>query len=208
MHNLSADLVEQTLEAHTTLLREPAPRGASLEALNEIVTRMEAIERRVNGLEREMPKDMATIVVFSGDFDKLMAAFIIASGAAAMGTDVNMFFTFWGLSAIKNARQFRGKTITEKMLSVMLPVGSAGTSKMNMLGLGPQFFKYMMKQKNVQTLGDLMDIAIEMEVEMTACQMSMDVMGIRREELMDGVKFAGVGAYLGDAIESRITLFI
>ena len=173
-----------------------------------LLERLQTLENKVAQLEEEMPQDKATIVVFSGDMDRLIAAFIVASGAAAMGTEVNLFFTFWGLSALRQTRSFRSKTIPEKMLAAMLPVGPGGTSKMNMLGIGPKFFNYVMKQRNVETLDDLIETAKDMEVRLVACQMSMGIMGITEDELMDGVEFGGVAAYLGDACESRVTLFI
>jgi peroxiredoxin family protein len=154
--------------------------------------------------------DRVTMVVFSGDLDKLMAAFIVATGAAAMGMEVSMFFTFWGLAAVKKKAQYKGKPLTEKMMAVMLPSGPdrVGTSKMNMLGLGPAFFKMIMGKKKVQSLPELIELAREMEVKMVACEMSMDVMGIKREELIDGLEYGGVATYLGDASDSKVTLFI
>lgn len=174
----------------------------------QLLARITELEAKVARLQQEMPKDKATIVVFSGDFDRLIAAFIIASGAAAMGTEVQLFFTFWGLHALRTARTFKHKTLPEKLLSAMLPVGPGGTSKMNMLGIGPKFFKYIMKQRNVETLEDLIETAKDLEVKLVACQMSMGIMGISADELMDGVEFGGVAAYLGEACESRVTLFI
>ena len=152
----------------------------------------------------------ATIVVFSGDMDKLIAAFIISTGAVAMGMDVSMYFTFWGLAALKKRIIIKGKPITEKLMGVMLPSGPAhvGTSKMNMLGMGPAFFKYVMKKKNIETLPDLIALAGEMGVRMVGCQMSMDVMGITQEELIDGLDYGGVTTYLADASDAKITLFI
>lgn len=152
----------------------------------------------------------ATVVAFSGDMDRLMAAFIIATGAAAMGMEASMYFTFWGLAAIKKHTSFKHKKITEKLMSLMLPSGpaSVGTSKMNMFGMGPAFFRHVMKKKNVQTLPELVALAQEMGVRIVACQMSMDVMGITLDELIDGIEYGGVATYLSDARNSRITLFV
>lgn len=186
----------------------PPSAGVSATMLQDALARIGTLESQVAALQAEMPKDKATLVVFSGDMDRLIAAFIIASGAAAMGTEVTMFFTFWGLNALKQSRTFKGKTIPEKMLTAMLPVGPGGTSKMNMLGVGPKFFNYVMKQRNVENLGDLMETAKDLEVSLVACQMSMGIMGITKEELMDGLDYAGVAAYLGEACDSRVTLFI
>jgi peroxiredoxin family protein len=152
----------------------------------------------------------AALIVFSSDLDKVMAAFIIAAGAAAMGMDVTMYFTFWGLSAIRKTTRLRHKSFAEKLTSLMLPSGpgSLGTSKLNLLGMGPAFFKAIMKKKNVQALPDLIALAREAGVRLVACQMSMMMMGIQKEELMDGVRYGGVATYLADARDCGITLFI
>lgn len=173
-----------------------------------IETRLAALESRVTDLAKRVPADRVTLLVFSRDFDKLLTSFIIATGAAAMGSDVSMFFTFWGLTAVKKKTRIRGKTITAKMLSAMLPHGAGGTSQMNMLGIGPAFFRALLKSKKVASLEDLIALARELEVKMTACQMSMDVMGVTSDELMDGVEIGGVATYLQDATDSRTTLFI
>lgn len=154
--------------------------------------------------------DRATLVVFSGDMDRLLAAFVIATGAAAMAMDVSMYFTFWGLTALKKTTSFAGKSLPEKLIAAMLPSGPSrvGTSRLNMLGLGPVFFKMMMQKNHVETLPDLIALARELGVRLIACQMSMGVMGIRKEELIDGLDYGGVGTYLGDASDSKITLFI
>ncbi|MCA9258266.1 MAG: DsrE/DsrF/DrsH-like family protein [Planctomycetales bacterium] len=156
------------------------------------------------------PADRATIVAFSGDMDKLMAAFIIATGAAAMGMEVCLFFTFWGLAAVKKQTLYRGKGILERLMAAMLPSGPhrLSTSKMNFLGAGPTFFKTVMRRKNVTSLPELVELAQELDVKMVACEMSMGVMGVTREEMIEGLEYGGVAAYLGDAAQSKVTLFI
>jgi peroxiredoxin family protein len=178
--------------------------------LDPITARIEEAFARLDDVEADMLTDRATIVVFSGDFDRLIAAFIIATGAVAMGMEVSMYFTFWGLTALKKQTHYAGKTLPEKMVSMMIPsgAGSVGTSRLNMLGMGPAFFKMLMKQNNVETLPDLVKLAKELEVKMIACQMSMGVMGIKEDELMDDIDFGGVATYLGDAGDSKLTLFI
>ena len=156
-------------------------------------------------------KQGKTIVVFDGDMDKVLASFIIANGALAMGRPVTMFFTFWGLTALrKSHRQPVKKTFMEGMFDRMLPRGSGKLklSKMNMGGIGTAMMKGIMKDKNVDSLEDLMKKAMDMGVKIIACSMSMDVMGIRKEELIDGVEIGGVGTYLGEAEESNVNLFI
>ncbi|MBE5985696.1 MAG: pyridine nucleotide-disulfide oxidoreductase, partial [Paenibacillaceae bacterium] len=155
--------------------------------------------------------DGKTLIVFSGDLDKVLASFIIANGAAAMGRPVTMFFTFWGLNALrKEEKQPVKKTLVESMFGVMLPRGSKKLklSKMNMGGMGTAMMKKIMNDKNVDSLETLIKKAMKAGVRIVACTMSMDVMGIRPEELIDGVELGGVGAYLGDAEESNVNLFI
>lgn len=153
-----------------------------------------------------------TIIVFSGDLDKLMAAFIIANGAAAMDDEVTMFFTFWGLTALRRSDSVATarKSRLQKAFSTMLPRGPerAGLSHMNFGGLGPRMMKRVMRQQNVTTLTELIDTAREQGVKFVACTMSMDVMGFAKDELIDGVEFAGVATYLGEADEANVNLFI
>ncbi|MGE4548752.1 MAG: DsrE/DsrF/DrsH-like family protein, partial [Intestinibacillus sp.] len=152
-----------------------------------------------------------TIIVFSGDLDKVLASFIIANGAAAMGRPVTMFFTFWGLNVLrKSEKQPVKKSFMESMFGAMMPRGSKKLklSKMNMGGMGTAMMKKIMNDKNVDSLEALIQKALKASVKIVACTMSMDVMGIKEEELIDGVELGGVGAYLGDAEESNINLFI
>jgi len=152
-----------------------------------------------------------TIIVFSGNLDKVLASFIIANGAAAMGRPVTMFFTFWGLTALRRPEKVKvKKSFMEKMFGAMLPRGTRKLklSRMNMAGMGTGMMKMIMKQKNVDTLEALIQKAMAGGVHLVACTMSMDVMGIHPEELIDGVELGGVGAYLGDAEESNVNLFI
>lgn len=152
-----------------------------------------------------------TIIVFSGDLDKVLASFIIANGAAAMGRPVTMFFTFWGLTALRKAeKQPVRKSLMESMFGAMLPRGSKKLklSKMNMGGMGTAMMKKIMNDKNVDSLEALIQKAMKSGVRIIACTMSMDVMGIKQEELIDGVSLGGVGAYLGEAEESDVNLFI
>ena len=157
------------------------------------------------------PDKGKTIIVFDGDMDKVLASFVIANGALAMGRPVTMFFTFWGLTALRRENKIKlNKTFMEKMFGVMLPRGAKKLklSKMNMGGMGTKMMKKIMKDKNIDSLEDMMKKAMENGVKIIACSMSMDVMGIRPEELIDGVEIGGVGTYLGDAEESDINLFI
>lgn len=151
------------------------------------------------------------MVVFSGDLDKALAAFIIANGAAAMGRHVTIFFTFWGLNVLRKPEKISvRKTFLEKMFGFMMPRGSGRLtlSNMNMLGMGTGMIKYIMKQKNVDTLETLIENAIKNGVKLVACTMSMDLMGIKHEELIEGVDLGGVASFLAASERSDSTLFI
>ena len=150
-----------------------------------------------------------TMVVFSGDLDKAIAAFIIANGALTMGKKVTMFFTFWGLSILKK-KNLAKKSFIEKMFAMMLPKNSQDlpVSKMNFFGIGAKMIRSVMKKKNIMSLEELIKKAIDSGVNITACTMSMDVMGISKEELIDGINYGGVGQYLGEAEKSNNNLFI
>lgn len=155
--------------------------------------------------------DGKTIIVFSGDMDKVLASFVIANGAAAMGRPVTMFFTFWGLNVLrKTEKQNLKKPFIDTMFGKMMPRGATKLklSKMNMGGMGTKLMQKVMKDKNIDSLEDLIKKAMNNGVKMIACTMSMDVMGITRKELIDGIEYAGVGTYLGDAEESNVNLFI
>ena len=152
-----------------------------------------------------------TMIVFDGDLDKAIASFIIATGSAAMGNKVNMFFTFWGLNIIrKNEKINVKKDIIGKMFSMMMPRGSKklSLSKMNFCGIGSKMMRAVMKKKGISSLEELIEEARNQGVKMTACQMSMDVMGITKEELLDGVEIGGVASMLDDNDHSNMNLFI
>ncbi|GGF94536.1 DsrE/DsrF/DrsH-like family protein [Paenibacillus aceti] len=153
----------------------------------------------------------SSMIVFSGDLDKAIASFIIANGAAASGKKVTMFFTFWGLNVIRKPEKVAvSKNMIGRMFGAMMPRGSKklSLSRMNMMGMGAKMIRSVMNNNNVSSLEELIQSAIQQGVEIVACQMSMDVMGIKQEELIDGVKVAGVGYYLGKADQSGINLFI
>jgi CoA-disulfide reductase len=156
-------------------------------------------------------KNGATLVVFSGDLDKAIASFIIATGAASMGKKVTMFFTFWGLNILKSQNKPKvAKDTMEKMFDVMLPShpGKLPLSQMNMMGMGPAMIKQIMKKHNVDDLETLIRNAIDMGVKVVACSMSMELMGIKKEEFIPGVEIGGVASYLGSADNSGLNLFI
>jgi peroxiredoxin family protein len=156
-------------------------------------------------------KNKLTMVVLSGDMDKVMAALIIATGAAASGMEVTMFFTFWGLKAIQKSGTMTGKGLFGKMLGWMNRGGldAIGPSRLNMGGLGRWMFKLMMKQKGVTPLPELYELAVELGVKMMPCQMSMDVMEYDPKDFQDNVTPpVGVATMLEEASESKIQFFI
>lgn len=154
-----------------------------------------------------------SMVVFSGDLDKVLAAMIIANGAAAMDLPVHIFFTFWGLNVLRREGPVHvegKKTMTEGMFGRMMPRGPAHLqlSKMKMAGLGTRMIKKEMAKKHVATLAQLIQSAQEQGVKFIACTMSMDLMGIHKEELIPGIKYGNVGSFIDAADRSRMTLFI
>ena len=181
----------------------------------EVQRQLEAFRQEMDGklaaLRERTVDDAATIIVFSGDLDKVLAGFVLATGAAAAGLETSMFFTFWGLSALKKKQAAAGqKNLMEKMFAVMTPASSEslGTSKMNFFGMGAVMLRKMMKDKEIASLEELMGIARELDVKMIACTMSMDAMGVSKDELLDDLTYGGVATYMADAVRSRVTLFI
>ena len=160
-------------------------------------------------MSNDSAAEKASIIVFSGDMDKVMGAFIIANGAAAFDMQVTMFFTFWGLKAIQRGN-LTGRGFFGRMLGLMNRGGVArlGPSKFNFGGMGRWMFKKMMKQHNVTPLEDLVKQAKAQGVRLVACEMSMNVMEIGKEHLVDGVEIAGVATYIAEASESKFSLFI
>ena len=151
-----------------------------------------------------------TIVVFSNDLDKALASFIIANGAKASGKDVTMFFTFWGLNILRKSNVSVKKGFIDKMFGFMMPKGAEKLtlSKMNMGGMGSAMMKWVMKNKNISTLSELIQQAQDSGVKFIACNMSMDVMGIKEEELIDGVEIGGVAKYISESNNANSNLFI
>lgn len=171
----------------------------------------EEMEGKLAEVRERTVDDAATIVVFSGDLDKVLAAFVIATGAAAAGLETSMFFTFWGLSALKKKGARAGsKNVMEKMFALMTPSSSEslGSSKMNYFGAGAIMLRRMMKDKQIASLEELMAVARDLDIKLIACTMSMDAMGIAKEELLDDLTYGGVATYMADAVRSRVTLFV
>ena len=158
-----------------------------------------------------MEQKSTNIILFSGDYDKAMAAYIIANGAAAYDHKVTIFHTFWGINALRKQEAIEVKKgFLEKMFGKMMPRGAEklALSNMNMAGMGPKMIKHVMKKHNALTLTQLIEMAQEQEINLVSCTMTMDLLGLQKEELLDGVQYAGVAAYLADAENGSVNLFI
>jgi peroxiredoxin family protein len=183
----------------------------SAEVGRQMAEARKEIDQAIAEVRERTVDNRATLVVFSGDLDKAIAAMVIATGAASVGLETSMFFTFWGLSMLKKKGAARRKhDIKEKMFSLMTPSSSEslGVSKMNYFGMGAKMLRSMMKDKDIASLEDLLAMARDLDVKMIACTMSMDAMGIEKDELVPGLEYGGVAAYMADAARSRVTLFI
>lgn len=170
------------------------------------------LQNKVDRLEKGT-KDQMSIVVFSGDLDKLLAALIMATGATAMDTKVKLFFTFWATAALRDKnKKVKGKNLISKLFGQMLPKGSSKVklSQMNMMGMGTSMMKKLMKKNNVASLSDMFKTAGELGVEINICEMSMQLMGLQKEEMIDypHLNICGVATFLMDAEESKVQLFI
>jgi peroxiredoxin family protein len=170
------------------------------------------LKTRVSKMEAGT-KDQLSMVVFSGDLDKILAALIIATGAAAYDMKVKLFFTFWAISALRNPKKTaKGKNFLEKMFGMMLPNGSKKVtlSKMHMAGMGTAMIKGIMKKNRVASVEELIAIAAENNIDINICEMSMNLMGFRKEEMIDypNMTICGVATFLSDGAESKIQLFI
>jgi len=178
----------------------------------DLLRQVDDLRREVAELRERTPEDRAAIVVFSGELDRLLASLVLATGAAAAGLETTMFFTFWGLSALKKkgASTVSEKSLKEKMFAIMTPgsTESMGVSKLNFFGVGAKMLRTMMKEKNVSSVEEMMDLARELGVKMIACTMSMDVMGVEREQLADDVELGGVAAFMAEASRARVSLFV
>ena len=185
--------------------------GKRAEGGIHIVEIEKAAPQVVEATQPQTSEQGKTLILFSDDLDKTLATFVLANGAAATGKKVSIFFTFWGLNAIKKVRKPKvKKDIFGRMFGWMLPADSTqlALSKMNMLGIGSKMMRYLMRKKGVDSLETLRQQAIDQGVEFIACQMSMDVMGIKREELLDNVTVGGVASYMERAEQANVNLFI
>lgn len=187
--------------------------AATVPNLAEVAKQVADLQTQLDALSKAAPEDKLSMIVFSGDLDKALAAFIIATGATAMGMDVVMFFTFWGTPVLRDkTKKVGGKDFMSKMFGSMLPTGTSDVklSKMNMGGMGTAMMKSLMKKKNVASLDDLIPLADELGVRIFVCEMSMDLMGFKREEMIQysNMDFCGVAKFLEEASNSKVQLFL
>jgi peroxiredoxin family protein len=206
------------LTKHYKLLEGTMPQAESAiqqqdVSLQQIEEQLAALKSRIDVLDKKATEPKVATIVFSGDLDKVLASFVIATGAVAMGMEAVMFFTFWGTPVLRDKKKsVGGKDIMGKMFGTMLPKGTSEVklSKMNMGGMGTAMMRSLMKKKNVATLEQMLEMAEELGVKIFVCEMSMDLMGFKREEMIayKDLTFCGVAKFLEEANNSRITLFI
>jgi len=180
--------------------------------LVQLQTQIDALQKKVTRLENAR-QDQLSIAVVSGDMDKILAAMVISLAAAAMDTKVKLFFSFWSLSALRDPKKTaQGKDFISKMFGMMLPRGKnkLKLSNMNMAGMGPKMIKMLMKKKNVLSLDEMFKQAGELGIEIIICEMSMGLMGFKKEEFIDypHLSYAGAATFVVDMGESAAQLFI
>ncbi len=197
----TAEVRLAALEAEMSLLR------GKLGELTALGAPQQALVQASGGQE-----DKLSLIVFSGSLDRLIAAFVLATGAAAMGMKVSMFFTFWGTAALRRDASHLQKSLLERMFGWMLPKGSRKLplSQMNMGGGGPVMIRYIMKKKGVASVEEMMDLAGELGVVVHVCTMSMDLLGMKEKEMLEypGLSYCGVAKFLETAAPGKITMFV
>jgi peroxiredoxin family protein len=187
-------------------------------APSDVELRLAALEAEVRGLSQSSlvhgagQEDKLSLIVFSGSLDRLIAAFVLATGAAAMGMQVSMFFTFWATAALRRDGAHVKKTLLERMFGWMLPKGvkHLPLSQMNMAGGGPAMIRYVMKKNGVASVEEMIELCKQLGVELNVCSMSMDLLGMKADELIDypGRSFCGVAKFLETAAPGKITMFV
>jgi peroxiredoxin family protein len=206
--NAAPQLISPSVESRLAAL-ESEMRLLAQKSLEQS-SQLDATAELARGAGRE---DRLSLVVFSGSLDRLIAAFVLATGAAAMGMQVSMFFTFWGTAALRRPQAKPvGKTLLERMFGWMLPRGTKRLplSQMNMAGVGPAMMRYVMTKNGVASIEDMIELCKELGVEMNVCTMSMELLGIKAEELIDypGRGLCGVAKFLDSAAPGKVTMFV
>jgi peroxiredoxin family protein len=203
----AAPQLSTTVEARLSAL-EAEIRALSQATLSQAAQLESAVEL-VKGAGQQ---EKLSLIVFSGSLDRLIAAFVLATGAAAMGMQVSMFFTFWGTAALRKQNVSVKKTLLERMFGWMLPKGvkKLPLSQMNMAGGGPAMIRYIMKKNGVASVEEMIEVSKELGVELNVCTMSMDLLGMKPDELIDypGKTYCGVAKFLETAAPGKITMFL
>jgi peroxiredoxin family protein len=203
----AAPQLSTTVEARLSAL-EAEIRALSQATLSQAAQLESAVEL-VKGAGQQ---EKLSLIVFSGSLDRLIAAFVLATGAAAMGMQVSMFFTFWGTAALRKQNVSVKKTLLERMFGWMLPKGvkKLPLSQMNMAGGGPAMIRYIMKKNGVASVEEMIELSKELGVELNVCTMSMDLLGMKPDELIDypGKTYCGVAKFLETAAPGKITMFL
>jgi peroxiredoxin family protein len=180
--------------------------------INHLQEQLDTLQAKITFLEKQK-KDQLSIAIVSGDMDKILAAMVISLGAAALDTHVKLFFSFWSLAALRDMnKKAEGKDLLSKMFGMMLPNGRnrLKLSNMNMAGMGPLMIKYLMKKQGVLSLDQMFKEAGELGIEITICEMSMNLMGFKKEEMIDypNLRYAGAVTFVAESNESSMQLFI
>jgi peroxiredoxin family protein len=203
----AAQLISPGVESRLAAL-ESEVRALAQSSLAQSA-RLDHTSELVRGAGQE---EKLSLIVFSGSLDRLIAAFVLATGAAAMGMQVSMFFTFWGTAALRREHVSVKKTLLERMFGWMLPKGvkKLPLSQMNMAGGGPAMIRYVMKKNGVASIEEMIELSKELGVELNVCSMSMDLLGMKPDELIEypGRSFCGVAKFLETAAPGKITMFL
>ncbi|MBT6339426.1 MAG: NADH dehydrogenase FAD-containing subunit [Desulfobacula sp.] len=181
--------------------------------MEELQKQIDELKAQMGGIDAKIASNKLSMIVFSGDLDKALAAFIIGTGAVAMGMEVVMFFTFWGTPILRaKDKKAKGKDPISQMFGAMLPKGGSKLklSNMNMGGAGTAMMKSLMTKKNVASVEEMIEMAGELGVKIYVCEMSMDLMGFKPEEIIDypGLTYCGVAKFLEEAVNSKVQMFI
>jgi peroxiredoxin family protein len=201
---------ENVVKKQDVGIDEPSGESMNYSLMMKEITHMKS---QLEAVSKSVPSNKLSMIVFSGDLDKILASFVIATGAKAMDMDVVMFFTFWGTPVLRDkGKKVGGKDFMGKMFGSMLPKGTCEVklSKMNMAGMGTKMMKSLMKKKNVASLDQMIEMAGELGVRIFVCEMSMDLMGFKHEEMISypDLTYCGVAKFLDEAMDSKIQLFI
>lgn len=190
------------------MLRVETPAEPGRIALLE--SEVAQLRARLDAVTRQLPLNQATLCVLSGDYERVMSALMLAHMAAALEMDVTIFFTFWGVQAIRKSRSYRGKSVIEKAMARILKrdIGQLASGRLNFGGVGPVIFEQLMKKKNVATPQELLEGVGPARIRLAACTTSIDVFGITPAELIPGVVHCGAAEFVEMASRSKINLFI